>query len=261
MTFKSGRGQGKQQRSTANAMGNAPGAVDLKAALTAMRALVQNPNDTAQVFRIVESLSGPSAQKQFVRFSHTATGHRVLARHEDLLTILADRSRLMALPEDSLGRAYLRFIDDEGITAGGLVEASTEGATGRWRADVIGAERDLFRHRMRDMHDLWHTLTGYRGDLIGEASLLAFTFAQTRAPGIALIVAVALTRVTGAYRGVILKGFARGVRAAWLPGQDWAALLPLPLNTVRELLHIDAPPTYTPIYMRDVPGMTDRAAA
>lgn len=229
--------------------------LDFKAALTAMRALAKNPNDTAQVFRIVESLSGPAAQRQFVRFSHTALGRRVLTSREDLLSVLSDRARLSAMPEDSLGRAYLRFIDAEGITPGGLVDASAEGSTGRWRSEVIGVERDLFRHRMRDMHDLWHAVTGYRGDLIGESSLLAFTFAQTRAPGIALIVAVALSRAPNAYRRVILNGFVRGVRAAWLPGQDWVSLLPLPLTTVRELLRIDAPPSYVPVYTRDVPTM------
>lgn len=252
MQPKSGQDQERQAHVEA-------GRIDLKTAIEAMRALAKDPNDTAQVFRIVESLSGPAAQRQFVRFSRTTTGQRVLQRREDLLTVLADRARLAAMPDDSLGRAYLAFIDAEGITAGGLVEASTEGSTGRWSADVIGAERTLFRRRMRDMHDLWHTVTGYRGDLIGESSLLAFTFAQTRAPGIALIVAVALSRAPNAYRRVIARGFVRGVRAAWLPGQDWVALLPLPLSTVRDLLHVDAPPSYVPVYTRDVPGMRDAA--
>jgi ubiquinone biosynthesis protein COQ4 len=226
--------------------------IDIKAALVAMRALSRNPDDTAQVFRIVESLSGPSAQKQFVRFSETEFGRRVLDAREELLPVLADRARLEAMPAESFAHAYLRFIDQEGITAGGLVDASTEGATGRWNADLIGAERDLFRHRMRDMHDLWHTLTGYRGDLIGEVSLLAFTLAQTRTQGIALIVAVGLARAPSSARRVILQGFARGLKATWLPGQDWVSLLPLPLDTVRSVLQIDAPPRYTPVYSREM---------
>jgi ubiquinone biosynthesis protein COQ4 len=229
--------------------------IDLKAALVAMRALSRNPDDTAQVFRIVESLSGSSAQKQFVRFSETEFGRRALDTREELLPVLADRARLSAMPAGSFAHAYLRFIDQEGVTAGGLVDASNEGATGRWSADLIGAERDLFRHRMRDMHDLWHTLTGYRGDLIGEVALLAFTLAQTRTPGIALIVAVGLARAPGFARKVILQGFARGLKASWLPGQDWISLLPLPLDTVRSVLQVDAPPRYTPIYSRDVAAM------
>ena len=226
--------------------------IDIKAALVALRALTRNPDDTAQVFRIVESLSGPSAQKQFVRFSETEFGRRAIDRREELLPVLCDRARLEAMPVGSFAHAYLRFIDEEGITAGGLVDASTEGATGRWNADLIGAERDLFRHRMRDMHDLWHTLTGYRGDLIGELSLLAFTLAQVRSPGVALIVAVGFARAPAPARRVILQGFARGLKATWLPGQDWISLLPLPLDTVRSVLQIDAPPRYTPVYSRDV---------
>ena len=84
---------------------------------------------------------------------------------------------------------------------------------------------------------------------------------MTRASGIALIVAVALSRAPNPTRRVILNGFARGVRAAWLPSQDWVALLPLPLITVRELLNIDAPPTYVSAYTRDMIGTHNRTAA
>ncbi|HEX6839448.1 MAG TPA: hypothetical protein VF334_22885, partial [Polyangia bacterium] len=48
-------------------------------------------------------------------------------------------------------------------------------------------------------------------------------------------------------RALIIKGFARGLRAAWLPAQPWEALLPLPLDEVRRRLNVDAPPDYTPV--------------
>ena len=32
--------------------------------------------------------------------------------------------------------------------------------------------------RMRDTHDLWHAATGYKGDVVGELAVLAFTLAQ-----------------------------------------------------------------------------------
>lgn len=44
--------------------------------------------------------------------------------------------------------------------------------------------------RMRDTHDLWHVLTGYSGDVLGETALLGFIFAQTGNPGVALIIAL-----------------------------------------------------------------------
>jgi ubiquinone biosynthesis protein COQ4 len=43
---------------------------------------------------------------------------------------------------------------------------------------------------------------------------------------------------------VMLDGFRRGTRAAWLPATPWEKLLPLPLDHVRARLRIDAPPRY-----------------
>ncbi len=44
-----------------------------------------------------------------------------------------------------------------------------------------------YNARLRDMHDLWHVVTGYGRDSFGEACLLAFSYAQTRNRGIAFI--------------------------------------------------------------------------
>ena len=71
-----------------------------------------------------------------------------------------------------------------GIDAQGLVDASEE-ADRRTGEVPLDADRDWFYARLRDMHDLWHVLTGYGRDLAGEATLLAFTHAQTRNRGIA----------------------------------------------------------------------------
>ena len=161
-----------------------------------------------------------------------------------------DRERLRALPEGSLGRAYLRFCEQHGITADGLIAASEQGDLSDRPAD----ER-LVAARMRDAHDLWHVVAGYQTDLIGEASVLAFTFAQTKNPGIALIVLLAYLRqggMRGGVRPVLRQAFARGRRAAWLPAADWEALLPRPLDDVRRELGLGNPPSYTPLWPHEV---------
>lgn len=102
--------------------------------------------------------------------------------------------------------------------------------------------------RMRDTHDLWHAAVGYKGDVVGEISLLAFTLAQNWNTAVALIVVTALAK--GLSRGnveLILDGYRRGRTAAWLPAQDWESLLPLPLEAVRAQLRLAAPPQYTPV--------------
>ncbi|MGL1788664.1 Coq4 family protein, partial [Vibrio parahaemolyticus] len=49
-----------------------------------------------------------------------------------------------------------------------------------------------FGRRIRDAHDIWHTLTGYQADEpLGEAALVAFSFAQVGGLGWAWIAAAA----------------------------------------------------------------------
>lgn len=209
----------------------------------ALGKLISNPEDTAQVFAIVRAMSGPSLERGFDRFIRTPFGRRVIEEKLDLVDVLRDRDALRALPEQSLGRAYLRFVEGENLSADGLVAASESGEE-RW--DNAWIER--YGKRLRDMHDLWHTVTRYGRDELGELCLLAFTFAQTRNRGIGLIVAVGALKLRRAFgNGVfraVWRGYRDGRRAAWLPGQEWEALLGRPLDEVRRTLSIDAPVAY-----------------
>lgn len=212
--------------------------------IDATRKAVADPSDTKQAFRIANALEFGAPARLTRRFRRTAHGKRVLAERRRLLDTLADRNRLAAMPEGSLGRAYLAFLDAEGITAEGLVQASEE-AYGRPSRD---ADEELVQQQLRDMHDLWHTLTGYKGDLLGEAAVLAFSFAQTRHPGVGFLALIGLVLSPAPeYRQFILGGFRRGVRAAWLPAQDWEALLARPLADVRRELGIRPVDEYLPI--------------
>lgn len=220
-------------------------------AVPAMAALLRDPNETSHVFTIIQALSFNTLERMTKRFRRTETGRRILAERRSLLPVLADRAALQAMPEGSLAHAYLAFLDREGITASGLVSASETGFKGEPLEDEA---MTLVNDRMRDQHDLWHALTGYHGDLIGEAALLAFTFAQTWNPGVAFIAAIGRfkSRVLPGASETIGDGYRRGREAEWLPAQDWESLLALPLEEVRARLGIDAPPKYEPVYARDV---------
>jgi ubiquinone biosynthesis protein COQ4 len=222
---------------------NTPSRLRLGDATRAMKALLDDPDDTAQVFRIIEALSGRNGERTVERMKRTASGRRLLETKPPLLDQLTDHRALSKLPAGSLGRAYLEFLDSEGITAEGLKQASLDGQS-RGSED-LPADLEFLRNRMRDTHDLWHVVTGYKGDLLGEASLLAFSFAQTRNPGVGFIVGVALLRGREpSVRRLIWQGFVRGARAAWLPAIEWEKLLALPLSTVRRTLNIGEPPVY-----------------
>lgn len=242
--------------------------IRLKDAARAMRGLLKDPDDTRLVFEIIEALSGNSGQRLLKRLRRTETGKKLLDGRSDVLPLLRDQAYLASLPDGSLGRAYLEFLEREGITAAGLVEASD---TGREIPDTALAQELLWlHHRLRDTHDLWHTVTGYQGDLIGEGALLAFSFAQTRNPGVGFIVASGLLAgpwMRGANREplrypdgslapeprrVILGGLLRGIRAAFFPAVPWEELLARPLGEVREQLGVGAAPRYQTVRSYEV---------
>ena len=222
-------------------------------ALRAIRGLLRNPDDTGLVFEIIEALSGRTRTVVFDRFVASPSGQRLLATRPNLLAQLTDREALLALPPGTLGRTYGEFMSREQISADGLVEASED-----WLREDLPAERRWFADRLRDTHDLWHVVTGYGRDLVGEASLLAFTYAQTRNPGIGFIVAVAYLKARGINspaRRLLRDGYRRGKRAAWLPGVEWEELLAQPLARVREQLAVGAPPVYEAVRSEGAPAL------
>lgn len=220
-------------------------------ALRAARALAANPDDLPQVFTIVEALSAGTMKRLHRRLGRSDSGRRLLAAKPDIVDLLADRAALARLPEGSLGRAYLAFVESENISAQGIRAADHDGTEGD---APLEPPLDYVHARMRDTHDLWHAAVGYRGDVLGETALLAFTLAQTKNPAIALILAIGLLKLRGLPGSTrfILDGFRRGHRAAWLPEQEWESLLALPVEDLRARLSLESPPEYTPLRTADL---------
>jgi len=217
---------------------------DLPRAGRALAALLRDPDDLPQVFTLIDAMSGTAPHRMLRQLRRSESGARLLRDKPDIMPLLADRAGLRALPDGSLGRAYLAFVEREGISAEGIRKAS-EGseATG-----YASAEMNFLRSRMRDTHDLWHAVAGYQGDVLGELALLAFTLGQHWNSAIAAIVGAGILK--GFSRGatpVVWEGFRRGRAAAWLPAQDWESLLALPLEEVRTRLRVGSPPVYAPL--------------
>ncbi len=213
-------------------------------ALKAVRRLLDNPEDTTQVFVILRAMRGRSGLKMFRRFRASETGAAILRERRRLLPVLRDHRALAALPAGSLGRAYLDFMRAEHLSAEGLVAPSQAGNEEGLSPDAL-----LFRDRMRDMHDLTHVLTGYGRDALGELSLVAFMYAQNGNPGQAMIalmgVARGLRTPYGKFmRQAVFQAWRHGRKAAWLAEQDWEALLARPLEDLRRDLAVAAPTRY-----------------
>lgn len=217
---------------------------DFPRAVRALRKLLQNPDDLPQVFTLIDSISGTAPLRLLRGFRRDPHGQRLLKERPDITRQLCDRAYLRSLPDGSVGRAYLAFIESENISPEGIRDASDAGIAEKHdQGDML-----YMKERMRDTHDLWHTVTGYKGDVAGEIGLLAFILAQNFHLGIAFIVGAAAVRgFSFDSTGMIVEGYRRGRASKWLPAQDWESLLPRPLEEVRKELNLGAPPVYEPV--------------
>jgi ubiquinone biosynthesis protein COQ4 len=216
---------------------------DWPKALRAVRQLMADKDDTVQVFEIMRSLNGTATRDGYFRLLRTTQGGRLAYQRRELAEVLMDRAALARLPAGSVAAHYLAFTERGQISADGLIDVSRQAS----RAEAIDLVHPVawFGRRIRDSHDLWHVLTGYDLTGLGEACLVAFSYAQTKALGWALIGIGAALR--GArhpeypFARAIFEGYRRGRAAAWLPGQDYEALLAEPLDTARARLGLTPP--------------------
>ncbi|NOT40408.1 MAG: ubiquinone biosynthesis protein [Alphaproteobacteria bacterium] len=234
-------------------------------ALKAIGKLLKDKEDTVQVFEIMRALSGKSIPNGYARLLETPEGGAIAYRRQELAEILSDRAFLESLPAGSVGRAYLRFTTSENISAQGLIEESM-------RAGNQDVERShpfaWYGRRLRDVHDLWHVLSGYGRDAIGETCLVAFSYAQTKSLGFGFIGLVGAFKLKKELPSqpmlkAVWQAYQNGRKAKWLPGEDYIALLAEPLEAARARLNIVPPTTYfaVPAEWRNGNGSMVPAAA
>ena len=113
------------------------------AAYRAVRKLMQNREDTRQVFLLIDALRGKTTLRQLAKFRATEFGRRALAERPRLFDRLEDWDALKALPAGTLGRAYYEFMASENLSAAGLAKVST--------IQQSEDEQIWFRERGREM--------------------------------------------------------------------------------------------------------------
>ncbi|WP_420478633.1 Coq4 family protein [Brevundimonas sp. FT23028] len=208
-------------------------------ALRAFRRLVRNKEDTAQVFEIMRALSGRSLGKGYNRMLTTMEGGRQAFLRDELAHRLDDPAWLARFEPGTVGAAYREFRESRGFTAEGLADEA------RKVAPLADAPHPIiwYSRRIRDVHDVWHVLTGYGTDALGEACVVAFSYAQTRNVGFAFIGWGAAREIrrenrTIPARRAVLQAWRNGRAARWLPGLDYEALFARPLEEARAWLNI-----------------------
>ena len=206
------------------------------ASFYALVGLGRNSNDVRYVFMIgnaQDSLAEPARAARSMRDPfdqpelETMWQARYCPQRYDLATLLE-------LPEDSLGGAYARHMKARGLRPD-------------FYDDVAPRHRlHYLRLRLRQTHDVWHVLTGYDTDPVGELGLQGFYFGQVTNGQSALIFAGGVIRclLTGRYRAlenyirVFTEGYRAGQQATSLLAVHWEQLWSEPLEALRLRLRV-----------------------
>ena len=210
------------------------------------RLLMKDKEDTSLVFKIYESLPSSDFMPRVEKLALSERGEMLRASEPYLPEILDDHAALRQTPKGSLAHAYCDFMEAEGLTAAGLV-AEAESLGRAKYSDVV----QWFSERSRDTHDLFHVLTGYGRDALGEQCVLLFTHGQSPTHGHLLIgyagslnIKMGMRGSKAPVMGAVNQAKRTGRGAPTLLEQPIRELLKQPLDQVRAALNIPEPTLY-----------------
>jgi len=210
-------------------------------AIRALRQLLRDPERTGLASEIFEALDSDVHERSLKSMLAHPEGRRVYFERPSLQAALRDRDALEQMPDGSFGRAYLEHMDRHGLDPMKVVELARE-ARG-----IVQDDADV--HWMADRapltHDLWHVLSGYGADQLGESALLLFSLAQSGGPANVILSLGANLRMAQdrglSWLPYAWKAWRRGRKATCLAALPYENLLPLPLDEVRKAAGIDDP--------------------
>lgn len=215
-------------------------------AVRSFQGLMKDKEDTSLVFKIFESLPSKDFLPRVQSLVLSERGEMLRATEPCLPDILDDHAALRRTPKGSLAHAYCDFMEAEGLTAAGLVAESERIGRPRY-PDLV----EWFINRSRDTHDLFHILTGYGRDALGEACVLLFTHGQSPSQGHLLIgyagaanIKKMAKRTAAPVIGSVREAHRIGKGAPPLMAQPIRQLLERPLDEVRKELRIPQPSQY-----------------
>lgn len=223
-----------------------PPRYSLPRAIKNFRLLMKDKEDTSLVFKIYESLPSKDFLPRVEGLTLSERGEMLRRTEPCLPEILDDHAALRRTPKGSLAHAYCDFMETEGLTAAGLVAEFDK--LGRPKFDDL---TQWFMERSRDTHDLFHVLTGYGRDALGEQCVLLFTHGQSPAQGHLLIGYAGAANIKkmvwgskAPVMGAVNQARRTGKGAPRLIEQPIRELLAQPVDEVRRALNIPEPTKY-----------------
>ncbi|XP_036118011.1 ubiquinone biosynthesis protein COQ4 homolog, mitochondrial [Molossus molossus] len=166
-------------------------------------------------------------------------GSQILQERPRISLATLDLGKLQSLPEGSLGREYLRFLDENRVSPD--TRAPTRFVDDEELAYVI--------QRYREVHDMFHTLLGMPTNILGEIVVKWFEAVQTGLPMCILSALFGPVRLSAQHLQVLVSELVpwavqNGRRAPCVLNLYYERRWEQPLTALREELGITEPPMH-----------------
>lgn len=203
----------------------------LRTAWQALEVLKDEPTNEGWALALNASLDHDVYVAMARQLRQTAEGRTLLDERPTLQGKDLDFARFEALPPGTLGHEFVRYFRDNKI--------SPFETTFELRNDL-----DYIGKRYRETHDLFHVLTGYATDVIGEMELQAFVLGNIGIPSAAMILFFGTAgrlkehglKDLGAWLGRLRAAHRRGKQSRFLLSVPYERLWERQVSELSELL-------------------------
>ncbi|KAJ8346997.1 hypothetical protein SKAU_G00283980 [Synaphobranchus kaupii] len=198
---------------------------------------LQDPYRHDMVAVLGETTGHLALMKLRDRMKSDLEGYSILIERPRIRLSTLDLSHMRTLPDGSLGREYLRFLEDNQVTPDS-------------RADVKFVDSEELAYvmqRYREVHDLLHTLLGMPTNILGEVAVKWFEAAQTGLPMCILGAVLGPLRLSGRRLQPLVTSLGpwalrSGRRARCVLSVFYERRWEQSLESLREELDIEPPP-------------------
>jgi ubiquinone biosynthesis protein COQ4 len=189
----------------------------VKDSIRVARAVVRVMGDSTKTYEIhrVEEITGrPRYRRLLEQFAASDDGRHLLEVRPELSSEHVDFDALRALPETTVGGAYVRHLDLNHLSADYQAAATRH---------VDDPDMAYLMRRFRQTHDVWHALLGLGVTGHEEVIIHWFSYGQLRLPVSAMIM------VLGSLKHLVLERrwttLRHSAMEAYRAGRDAAPLL------------------------------------
>jgi ubiquinone biosynthesis protein Coq4 len=209
--------------------------------LKGIATMLRNPEATESVFDIEDGLSDIEATRLAMLHVRKDPDMAAMIDERYLRTKEHDLDALLQLPANTLGYAFARNLTDKGFDPD------------YFRKREIKNDIDYVLMRLRQTHDIWHVITGFDTDPVGELGVKAVEVAQTRRPMAAVVSCGGVMRFLlhdpenlGKVLAAVSAGYQMGIKSKLLLAQRWEDHWDRPLDEWRAMLNLTPVTSLTP---------------